>query len=81
MNADIVLPALGAGVTEAYVVAWLVPVGGRVDIGDPVVEVMTDKANVEIDSPAAGTLAEHRFDVDDRVTIGQVIATVVTDEA
>ena len=76
---DLVLPSLGEGVTEAFVVEWLVPVGARVDVGDAVVEVMTDKANVEVESTAAGEIVEHRFAPEARVLVGEALAVIRTD--
>ena len=50
------LPDIGEGLTEAEIVQWLVPLGGHVDADQPLVEVETDKAVVEIPSPFAGTV-------------------------
>ena len=51
------LPDLGAGTGEAEVVVWLKAVGERVTAGEPVLEVQSDKANVEVEATTAGTLA------------------------
>jgi 2-oxoisovalerate dehydrogenase E2 component (dihydrolipoyl transacylase) len=51
------LPDLGEGLTEAEVLRWLVAVGDEVTVNQPVVEVETAKASVEIPSPVAGTVA------------------------
>ena len=53
------LPDIGEGLTEATVVAWLVPVGAAVGNDDPVVELETDKAVVEIPAPRAGVVLHH----------------------
>ena len=47
------LPDIGEGVHEGEIVRWIVPVGGTVNEDDPVVEVMTDKATVEIPAPSS----------------------------
>ena len=52
------LPDIGEGLTEGEVVKWLVKVGDKVVDDQPMVEVMTDKATVEITAPTAGTIAE-----------------------
>lgn len=80
MNVDIVLPSLGDNVTEAFVVDWLVGVGARVQEGHPIVEVMTDKANVEVESTATGVLVEQRFGAEARVGIGETLAVVQTED-
>ncbi|MDB5458897.1 MAG: branched-chain alpha-keto acid dehydrogenase subunit [Caulobacteraceae bacterium] len=51
------LPDVGEGVAEAEIVAWRVAVGDRVEEDQPVVDVMTDKATVEIGAPVAGVVA------------------------
>jgi len=51
------LPDLGASTGEAEVVVWLKAVGESVTAGEPVLEVQSDKANVEVESTASGTLA------------------------
>ena len=50
------LPDLGEGLTEGEVARWLVAEGDTIAQGEPLVEIQTDKATVEIPSPAAGTV-------------------------
>ena len=50
------LPDIGEGLTEAVVVSWHVAVGEAVALDEPLVEIETDKAVVDIPSPFAGTL-------------------------
>ena len=50
------LPEIGEGVVEGEIVQWLANVGEFVDVDQPLCEVMTDKANVEISSPKAGVV-------------------------
>ncbi len=52
------LPDIGEGVTEGEMVAWLVKVGDTVEADQPVAEVMTDKATVEVPAPDAGTITK-----------------------
>ena len=52
------LPDIGEGVVEGEVITWFKNVGDKVQLDEPVVSVMTDKATVELPSPFAGTLAE-----------------------
>lgn len=51
------LPEIGEGVVEGEVVRWLVAVGDRIAVDQPICEIMTDKATVEISSPKAGRVA------------------------
>ena len=67
------LPDIGEGVHEGEIVRWIVPVGGVVNEDDPVVEVMTDKATVEIPAPSSGTVTKHTFAEGDVAKVGDVI--------
>ena len=58
MAIEIKVPSLGESVTEATVAKWLKQPGEAVAVDEPVVELETDKVNVEVPAPAAGTLAE-----------------------
>jgi pyruvate dehydrogenase E2 component (dihydrolipoamide acetyltransferase) len=53
------LPDIGEGLTEATIVRWLVPVGAAVGLDQPIVELETDKAVVEIPAPRAGVILHH----------------------
>ena len=67
------LPDIGEGLVEGEIVKWLVAVGDTVEEDQPLVEVMTDKATVEIPSPQAGTVAELAVAEGDIVEIGTTI--------
>ncbi len=54
---DFSLPQLGEGIYEAELVRWLVKPGDTVKRGQPLVEVMTDKATMEVPAPFAGSIA------------------------
>jgi pyruvate dehydrogenase E2 component (dihydrolipoamide acetyltransferase) len=74
------LPDIGEGLTEAEIVRWLVPEGGRVEADQPVVEVETDKAVVEIPSPYAGTVLRHGGAEGETIPVGAVLV-VIGDES
>ncbi|MBI3156047.1 MAG: hypothetical protein HYZ20_11625 [Burkholderiales bacterium] len=76
MLIEIRVPDLGHAANEAILVCWHRQPGESVAQGDPIADVMTDKVNVEIASPASGTLAGQRAAPDDRVAVGAVIATL-----
>jgi pyruvate/2-oxoglutarate dehydrogenase complex dihydrolipoamide acyltransferase (E2) component len=73
---DLVLPALGDGVTEATVAHWLVSPGDAVTAGEPVLEVSTDKVDTEIESPYDGVVAEIIADTGSTVAIGGLLARI-----
>src|SRR5690606_24245657 len=70
------LPDIGEGLTAAEIVRWLVPVGGYVAQDQPVVEVETDKAVVEIPSPYAGVVLEHGGAEGETIAVGAVLVVV-----
>ncbi|MHC4823311.1 MAG: biotin/lipoyl-containing protein, partial [Planctomycetota bacterium] len=70
------LPDIGEGVHEGEIVRWIVSEGAAVNEDDPVVEVMTDKATVEIPAPAAGTVSKHLYAEGDVAKVGDVIFVI-----
>ncbi|MCW2992325.1 MAG: 2-oxoglutarate dehydrogenase, subunit, partial [Solirubrobacterales bacterium] len=71
---DIVTPAGGESVTEGTILEWAVKVGDSVADGDTIVEISTDKVDMELPAPAAGTITEIVAAEGETVTVGQVIA-------
>jgi pyruvate dehydrogenase E2 component (dihydrolipoamide acetyltransferase) len=76
---EFLLPDIGEGLTEAEIVRWLVPEGGRVEADEPVVEVETDKAVVEIPSPYAGTVLRHGGVEGETIQVGSVLVVIGED--
>jgi pyruvate dehydrogenase E2 component (dihydrolipoamide acetyltransferase) len=70
------LPDIGEGLTEAEIVRWLVAVGDRITADQPIVEVETDKAVVEIPSPFAGLVVSLGGAEGDVLEVGAVLITV-----
>ncbi len=75
------LPDLGEGLTEGEVVSWLVAVGDTVVIDQPVAEIETAKAVVEVPCPFAGVIAELHGEVGGEVEVGAPFVTVTTGAA
>ncbi len=71
---DIVTPTGGESVTEGTILEWSVKVGDTVKEGDTVVEISTDKVDMELPAPASGTISEILVEEGATVTVGQVIA-------
>ncbi len=71
---DIVTPTGGESVTEGTILEWAVKVGDAVKDGDTVVEISTDKVDMELPAPTSGTITEILAAEGDTVTVGQVIA-------
>jgi pyruvate dehydrogenase E2 component (dihydrolipoamide acetyltransferase)/2-oxoisovalerate dehydrogenase E2 component (dihydrolipoyl transacylase) len=75
MTMDFRLPELGEGVYEAELVNWLIKPGDAVRRGQPLMEVMTDKATMEVPSPFAGTAATLISQPGQRIKVGDVVLT------
>jgi multifunctional 2-oxoglutarate metabolism enzyme len=75
---DVVTPAAGESVTEGTVLEWHVKVGDFIKVDDTIVEISTDKVDVELPSPASGTVTEILAEEGDTVGVGQVIARIST---
>ena len=72
------LPDVGEGLTEGEILQWLVAVGDTVTVNQPLCEVETAKAAVELPSPYAGTVTELLFDAGTMVDVGTPIITIDT---
>lgn len=73
------LPDVGEGTAEAEIVAWHVKVGERIREDAPLVDVMTDKATVEMTSPVDGVVLERGGDVGDMAAVGAALVVIETD--
>ncbi|ASV31344.1 dihydrolipoamide acetyltransferase family protein [Maribacter cobaltidurans] len=85
---ELKLPRMGESVAEATLTSWLKEVGDTIEMDEPIFEIATDKVDSEVPSEVDGVLVEKRFDVDDIVKVGQVVAVIeiegageVSDEA
>jgi pyruvate dehydrogenase E2 component (dihydrolipoamide acetyltransferase) len=70
------LPDLGEGITSGEIKRWLVKKGDKVQEDDPVAEVETDKAVVELPAPVTGTIEDLKFKEGDKVPVGSVIVVI-----
>ena len=76
MATEITVPVLGESVTEGSIGEWLKQPGDAVAVDEPIVSLETDKVAVDVPSPVAGVLSEHRAAVGDTVEVGAVIAVI-----
>ncbi len=81
MRFEFRLPDMGEGVAEGEVVRWFVSVGAMVREDDPLVSVLTDKANVEIPSPKSGHVLSLHAQVGEKVKVGGLLVTIETEGA
>ncbi|HEX3884798.1 MAG TPA: dihydrolipoamide acetyltransferase family protein [Stellaceae bacterium] len=75
------LPDVGEGTTEAEIVAWHVKPGDMVEEDDPLVEVMTDKATVELPAPVNGRIVAIHGDVGDKRPVGSALVELEVEGA
>ena len=76
MSNQILVPSLGESITEATVSKWLKQVGEKVDSDEPLVELETDKVNIEVPSPLSGTLSAIKVKEGDTVEVGSLLGLV-----
>ncbi len=73
---DVVTPSAGESVTEGTILEWHAKVGDEIKVDETIVEISTDKVDVELPAPATGTISEILVAEGDTVTVGQVIARI-----
>jgi pyruvate/2-oxoglutarate dehydrogenase complex dihydrolipoamide acyltransferase (E2) component len=76
MAAEIRVPEMGESIIEATVGKWLKQPGDLVHVGEPVLELETEKVNLEVPSPQDGVLAERLMREGETVRVGEVLGTV-----
>ena len=80
MSEKILVPVLGESITEATVSKWLKNKGETVDADEPIVELETDKVNLEVPSPVSGKLNEINFKDGSTVKVGEILGLVTETE-
>ena len=76
MSEKIVVPVLGESITEATVAKWLKNTGDVVEADEPIVELETDKVNLEVPSPVKGVLTEINSKDGSVVEVGALLGSV-----
>ena len=76
MSEKIIVPTLGESVTEATVAKWLKNKGDKVSSDEPLVELETDKVNVEVPSPSNGVLENISAKEGDTVNVGALLGSI-----
>jgi pyruvate dehydrogenase E2 component (dihydrolipoamide acetyltransferase) len=80
MRYEFQLPDIGEGLTEATIATWAVKVGDSIAEDDPLCEIETDKAVVEITAPCSGTILSIRGEPGETLQVGTVITVFETDK-
>ena len=76
MSDRILVPVLGESVTEATVAKWLKTEGEKVNTDEPVVELETDKVNIEVPSPSSGIIEKISVKEGQTVNVGALLGTI-----
>ena len=79
MSENILVPVLGESITEATVSKWLKKEGDKVDADEPIVELETDKVNLEVPSPVTGILKKINSKNGSTVEVGSLLGSVAED--
>lgn len=77
---ELTLPKMGESIVEATIISWSKRPGDAVEADETVLEVATDKVDSEVPSPVAGVIKELKFQENDVVPVGAVIALLETEE-
>ncbi len=77
MGFEVKMPKFGETMTEGTINKWLKNVGDRIDEGEPLLEISTDKANLEVEADKAGYLGNILYEEGNTVPIGEIIAIIV----
>ncbi len=80
MSKEVIMPALGMAQDTGILLQWLKSEGESVQEGEPLMEVETDKATVEVEAPATGVLMQITAQAGDEIPVGQTIALILSPE-
>ncbi|MCQ3802649.1 MAG: DUF2118 domain-containing protein [bacterium] len=76
MTRDILMPKWGLTMEEGTIVSWEIEVGDRIEVGDVIGVVETEKVEVDLESPVAGTVVRILVEEDETVDVGTVLVLV-----
>ena len=79
MPKEVIMPALGMAQDEGVLLRWLKKEGEMVTAGEPLMEVATDKVDVQVEAPASGLLTAVTAQEGDEIPVGQVIALIAAE--
>lgn len=70
------MPKFGMTMTHGVITQWHKQEGERIEQGQPLLAVETEKVNVDVEAPASGTIVEISFEIDAEVEVGAVVAYI-----
>ncbi|SVB01480.1 uncharacterized protein METZ01_LOCUS154334, partial [marine metagenome] len=79
MATEVIMPALSPGQETGILLEWFKQEGETIEKGEPLMEVETDKANVEVEAEATGILSNISVQPGDEIHVGKVIAMILSE--
>ena len=76
MDIEVIMPRLGQEMTQGTIVEWYKKEGDQIEEGEPLFQVDTEKATIDVEAEVSGTLKQILADVDKEVPVGQVVAII-----
>ncbi len=76
---ELIMPKMGESIIEATILKWVKSVGDSVEEDETILEIATDKVDSEVPSPVTGTIVEIKYEEDETIAVGEVIAIISTD--
>jgi pyruvate/2-oxoglutarate dehydrogenase complex dihydrolipoamide acyltransferase (E2) component len=76
MPTEVIMPKLGLTMKEGMIVKWLKKQGDRVELGEPLLEITSDKSTIEVEAPATGTLLSILADDGTTVPVATIIGWI-----
>jgi len=76
---EVIMPALSPAQETGILIEWFKEEGDLIEKGEPLMEVETDKANVEVEATTTGILANITVNLGDEIPVGKVIALILAD--
>ncbi len=73
---DVIMPEIGEDITQATISFWHIEEGEKINEGDDLVEMVTDKATFNVPAPVTGVLSKIMFEEGQTVKVGEVIAII-----
>lgn len=74
------MPKMGESISEATIISWLKNVGDTIEVEETILEVATDKVDSEVPSPCSGTITEIRYQANEVVLVGEILALIDASE-
>ena len=79
MDVEVIMPRLGQEMTHGTIVEWYKKDGDQIKEGEPIFQVETEKATIDVEAEVSGTLKQILVHEDEEVPVGQIVALIQTE--